>query len=330
MQTKAIEILLTFMLYFIELSLLFIAMTMAVKYLNMRFNNVFKRFLTNNIFGYFKAILLGALTPFCSCSTIPLFKALLESDVKPSICVAYLLTSPLLNPVIIAMFILSFGLDIAVYYGIFVVFSVFICSFLLSFVNSSLLIKTNVNSSLLIKTKPKKYSTAFKPTQISNSHLQNAIFTTKANNTCCVKTFNNTKATLSLKELFQEALREYKKIFVYLCIGMMIGAFLYGFVPQGFLEQTLSKFGAFSIVFAALIAILLYVRIEAIIPIGLGLMGAGVPLGAVMSFLIAGGGCSLPELILLKSIVKNIFLILFVAIILAMAIGFGLILYYGI
>lgn len=320
MQTKAIEILLTFMLYFVELSLLFIATTMAVKYLNMRFNNVFKRFLTNNIFGYFKAILLGALTPFCSCSTIPLFKALLESDVKPSICVAYLLTSPLLNPVIIAMFILSFGLDIAVYYGIFVVFSVFICSFLLSFVNSS----------LLIKTKPKKYSTAFKPTQISNSHLQNAIFTTKANNTCCVKTFNNIKATLSLKELFQEALREYKKIFVYLCIAMMIGAFLYGFVPQGFLEQTLSKFGAFSIVFAALIAILLHVRIEAIIPVGLGLIAAGVPLGAVMSFLIAGGGCSLPELILLKSIVKNIFLILFVAIILAMAIGFGLILYYGI
>lgn len=290
MQTKAIEILLTFMLYFVELSLLFIAMTMAVQYLNMRFNNVFKRFLTNNIFGYFKAILLGALTPFCSCSTIPLFKALLESDVKPSICVAYLLTSPLLNPVIIAMFILSFGLDIAVYYVIFVVFSVFICSFLLSFVNSS----------LLIKTKPKKYSTAFKPTQISNSHLQNAIFTTKANNTCCVKTFNNTKATLSLKELFQEALREYKKIFVYLCIAMMIGTFLYGFVPQGFLEQTLSKFGAFSIVFAALIAILLHVRIEAIIPIGLGLIEAGVPLGAVMSFLIAGGGCSLPELILLK------------------------------
>lgn len=81
---------------------------------------------------------------------------------------------------------------------------------------------------------------------------------------------------------------------------MAIGAFIHDFIPQGSLESVLKEFGYFGVVIAAFVALLLYIRVEAIIPIGLGLINAGVPLGVIMSLLIAGGGCSLPELILLK------------------------------
>ena len=80
--------------------------------------------------------------------------------------------------------------------------------------------------------------------------------------------------------------------------------------------------------FAAFIGILLYVRVEVIIPIGVALLGVGINEGVIMSFLIAGAGCSLPELILLKSIFKLNFLALFVGLVLCIAIGFGMIIYF--
>ena len=98
-----------FSIYFIELSLLFLAINFCVTLLQQRFQTLLQKMLKNNIFGYIKAILLGALTPFCSCSTIPLFYGLLQAKIPLSIACAYLLTSPLLNPVILGMIVFAFG-----------------------------------------------------------------------------------------------------------------------------------------------------------------------------------------------------------------------------
>ena len=103
---------------------------------------------------------------------------------------------------------------------------------------------------------------------------------------------------------------------------MGIGAFLHGFVPQGSLES-LKDFDLWAVPLASLISIFLYMRVESLIPIGIELMNAGLPLGIVMSMLIAGGGCSLPEVILLKSLFKPKLLFIFVAQILGIAILFG-------
>ena len=108
---------------------------------------------------------------------------------------------------------------------------------------------------------------------------------------------------------------------------MGIGACIHGFVPQEFIQNHLSNFGFFGVVFAAFIGVLLYIRVEAIIPIGLALLGVGVHEGIIFSFLIAGAGCSLPELILLQSIFTMRFLAIFVSLILFIAIGFGGIMY---
>lgn len=143
--------------------------------------------------------------------------------------------------------------------------------------------------------------------------------------TCCAK--NPTKESETklnvFKKYWNQSFADYKKILPYLVIGMAIGAFIHDFIPQGSLESVLKEFGYFGVVIAAFVALLLYIRVETIIPIGLGLINAGVPLGVIMSLLIAGGGCSLPELILLKSIFTLRLLLLFMAMVLGIAIRFG-------
>lgn len=95
-----------FLYLFTELSVLFIAISFLVSIINQKYEGIFSKQLAGDkISSYFKAIFLGALTPFCSCSTIPLLRAFLEAKVKLSIALAYLFTSPLINPIIFPCFL---------------------------------------------------------------------------------------------------------------------------------------------------------------------------------------------------------------------------------
>lgn len=93
-------------------------------------------------------------------------------------------------------------------------------------------------------------------------------------------------------------MKNYKKLLPY------IGAFIHGFIPQEILQKYLNGNENLSIVLAAFLGIFLYLRVETIIPIGLALLQMGISQEVIMSFLIAGAGCSLPELILLKQMFK--------------------------
>ncbi|MDT3328762.1 permease, partial [Campylobacter coli] len=110
----------------------------------------------------------------------------------------------------------------------------------------------------------------------------------------------------------------------YIVIAVLIGAFIHDFIPQEILQKYLSGNEILSIILAAFFGVLLYLRAETIIPIGLILLQMGISQGVIMSFLIAGAGCSLPELVLLKQMFKMKFLLLFIAIILSIAISFGM------
>ncbi|EJI2482422.1 organoarsenical efflux permease ArsP, partial [Campylobacter jejuni] len=123
---------------------------------------------------------------------------------------------------------------------------------------------------------------------------------------------------------FKESLKNYKKLLPYIVVAVFIGAFIHGFIPQEILQKYLNGNEILSIVLAAFLGIFLYLRVETIIPIGLALLQMGISQGVIMSFLIAGAGCSLPELILLKQMFKIKFLFLFVMIILGVAISFGI------
>lgn len=109
----------------------------------------------------------------------------------------------------------------------------------------------------------------------------------------------------------------------YIALGMGIGALLHGVVPRDYF-LLFGDMGMLGVVLAAVLGVGLYVRAEMVIPLGLVLIEQQVPLGVVMSFLIAGAGCSLPELILLRSMFQWRMLGLFVLMVLGVAVGFGL------
>ncbi|EOA0671283.1 organoarsenical efflux permease ArsP [Campylobacter jejuni] len=300
-----------FLYLFTELSVLFIAISFLVSIINQKYEGIFKKQLAGDkISSYFKAIFLGALTPFCSCSTIPLLRAFLEAKVKLSVALAYLLTSPLINPIIFSMLFITFGLKLSLTYVVFLVFLIFIVSFVFSkFKEESFLkhIPKNTKSNIFTQT---------------THNPSNFIFKQKS---CCANTQDKPKnITINYKELFKESLKNYKKLLPYIVVAVFIGAFIHGFIPQEILQKYLNGNEILSIVLAAFLGIFLYLRVETIIPIGLALLQMGISQGVIMSFLIAGAGCSLPELILLKQMFKIKFLFLFVMIILGVAISFGI------
>ncbi|EAI7525074.1 organoarsenical efflux permease ArsP [Campylobacter jejuni] len=300
-----------FLYLFTELSVLFIAISFLVSIINQKYEGIFKKQLAGDkISSYFKAIFLGALTPFCSCSTIPLLRAFLEAKVKLSVALAYLFTSPLINPIIFSMLFITFGLKLSLTYVVFLVFLIFIVSFVFSkFKEESFLkhIPKNTKSNIFTQT---------------THNPSNFIFKQKS---CCANTQDKPKnITINYKELFKESLKNYKKLLPYIVVAVFIGAFIHGFIPQEILQKYLNGNEILSIVLAAFLGIFLYLRVEIIIPIGLALLQMGISQGVIMSFLIAGAGCSLPELILLKQMFKIKFLFLFVMIILGVAISFGI------
>ncbi len=300
-----------FLYLFTELSVLFIAISFLVSIINQKYEGIFKKQLAGDkISSYFKAIFLGALTPFCSCSTIPLLRAFLEAKVKLSIALAYLFTSPLINPIIFSMLFVTFGLKLSLIYVVFLIFLIFIISFVFSkFKEDSFLkhIPKNTKSSIFTQ---------------SAHNPSNFIFKQKS---CCANTQDKPKnITINYKELFKESLKNYKKLLPYIVVAVFIGAFIHGFIPQEILQKYLNGNEILSIALAAFLGIFLYLRVETIIPIGLALLQMGISQGVIMSFLIAGAGCSLPELILLKQMFKIKFLFLFVMIILGVAISFGI------
>ncbi|EAK1372956.1 organoarsenical efflux permease ArsP [Campylobacter coli] len=300
-----------FLYLFTELSVLFIAISFLVSIIDQKYEGIFKKQLAGDkISSYFKAIFLGALTPFCSCSTIPLLRAFLEAKVKLSVALAYLFTSPLINPIIFSMLSITFGLKLSLTYVVFLVFLIFIVSFVFSkFKEESFLkhIPKNTKSNIFTQT---------------THNPSNFIFKQKS---CCANTQDKPKnITINYKELFKESLKNYKKLLPYIVVAVFIGAFIHGFIPQEILQKYLNGNEILSIVLAAFLGIFLYLRVETIIPIGLALLQMGISQGVIMSFLIAGAGCSLPELILLKQMFKIKFLFLFVMIILGVAISFGI------
>ncbi|EAH4618945.1 organoarsenical efflux permease ArsP [Campylobacter jejuni] len=300
-----------FLYLFTELSVLFIAISFLVSIINQKYEGIFKKQLAGDkISSYFKAIFLGALTPFCSCSTIPLLRAFLEAKVKLSVALAYLFTSPLINPIIFSMLFVTFGLKLSLTYVVFLIFLIFIISFVFSkFKEESFLKHTPKNTKSSIFTQ-------------SAHNPSNFIFKQKS---CCTNTQDKSKnITINYKELFKESLKNYKKLLPYIVVAVFIGAFIHGFIPQEILQKYLNGNEILSIVLAAFLGIFLYLRVETIIPIGLALLQMGISQGVIMSFLIAGAGCSLPELILLKQMFKMKFLFLFVMIILGVAISFGI------
>ncbi|WP_232087576.1 permease [Campylobacter sp. 2014D-0216] len=335
MWDKILIILQDFLVLLGEISILFILVSMFVAFVNEKYSKFFETHLKSDGFGsYVKAILLGALTPFCSCSSIPLLNAFLRAGVPLGVCMAYLITSPLINPIIIVMFIVSFGVKITLLYIGFLLGVILFLAFGISKINTKVFFNDDFLNNELQEGQINSCCSSAKSSQFftqSSCCSSSKITQSTTKSTCCSSnnpSLNFTKPKTQFKKYFTQSFQEYKKIFPYIFVGMAIGAIIHGVFPQNFFETYLIDYGVLGVFVAAFMGVLLYMNCTAMIPVALALTTSGVPLGIMMSFLIAGAGCSLPELILLKRIFKTNFLVLFASMIVMIAISFGLLMFF--
>nr|WP_272878497.1 permease [Clostridium sp. Cult3] len=281
-----------------ELILLFIGISFFVALIQIYLSkDKIKRILTtprkglNSVLG----AILGAVTPFCSCSTVPILVGLLKSGAPFSGTISFLLTSPILNPAIIALFLTFFGMKATIIYSAFTfVFAVIAGLFLdkLGFEREvkNVSIKGDNSDELVYE-------------DIEGTFLE--------------------KNKIAFKHGFLEALVLFRQVFPYLLLGAGIGSFIYEFVPQDLLSNFAGKSNILSVPIAAIIGIPMYIRTETMIPIARILIDKGVGYGTMVALIIGGAGASIPELSLLGSIFKKKMMIAFVLSIFTVAIITG-------
>lgn len=289
----------TFLYLFGELFALFIAISFLVALLQIWVSkDRIKRLLTrpHKVENAILGALLGSVTPFCSCSTIPVLVGLFKSGAPFSGAISFLMTSPILNPAIIALLLVFFGpLPTVVYALITFVFAICV-GLLLDKLGFSRYVK-NVN--------------------VSGGCGCEDITWEKLEGTFWQKQWQ------ACKYAVKDAIGLFKGVIGWLLLGAGIGAFIYGFVPTELLENFAGADNLWAIPLAAVIGIPMYIRVETMIPIAGILMEKGVSAGVVIALILGGAGCSIPEVSLLNSIFKKPMVVTFVLYILLVAIGTG-------
>lgn len=284
----------TFLMLFGELFGLFIGISFVVALLQIYISQErIKRILTtprkglNSVLG----ALLGAVTPFCSCSTIPVLVGLFKSGAPFNGAISFLLTSPILNPAIITLLTAFFGIKATIVYAIF--------TFAFAVIMGLVLDKAGFE----------KY---VKNVSIKGGH-QDGVCWENLQGSFWQKQWQAIK--LSLKD----ALGLFKGVVLFLLLGAGIGAFIYEFVPTDLLANFAGAGSLWAVPLAAIVGIPMYIRTETMIPIASILIAKGVAPGVMIALILGGAGASIPEVSLLNSIFKKKLVVAFVTCIFAVA-----------
>lgn len=277
-----------------ELILLFVGITFLVGLLQAyipeeRIRSVLagKRQGVGNVIG----ATFGALTPFCSCSTIPILLGLLEVGIPFGVCMSFLLASPLLNPIIISLLVALIGVvPTAVYAAVTFTAAVGI-GWLLGRLGYGRYVKD-----VMVEGRPEPCD-------------------------CAVAVSHGTR----IRSAFSFAVSLFRQVLPYLLLGAGIGAFIYGFIPEGLIVSLAGPNNPLAIPVAAVIGVPMYIRAETIIPISAVLLEKGMGIGAVMALIIGGAGASIPEVTLLAAIFERRLVAAFVVTILTVAVLAGVV-----
>ncbi|MEB7798857.1 permease [Staphylococcus xylosus] len=283
------EFIKTFLMLFFELLLLFIVVSFIVSLIQQVVSEEkIKKLLSkpNKAVNYILGMIFGAVTPFCSCSTIPILAGLLNSKVPFGPAMSFLIASPLMNPLMIFMLWALLGWKVAIVY--FVVLAIF------SILTGLVFSKMNLAES-------------YKGVNVKGDGF-----------------FAN-KTGSRFKQALNDAWAFLYPMLPYLFIGVFIGAFIYGFIPEEFITKYASGDGFISVFIASVIGIPMYIRPETMLPIAEALVSKGMSLGTVVALIIGGAGASIPEVVLLSKLFKKKFVVSFVIAILVVAIATGLI-----
>ncbi len=237
-----------------------------------------RRILSHNreYVGNVLAALLGTVTPFCSCSAVPLFIGFVESGVPLGVTFSFLVSAPMVNEVALIMLWGMFGWKIALIY-----------------IGTGLMVAI-VSVIIIGRLKMEK-------------HVQDYVWQMQVGNSEIVEQ--------TWPERFAYA-KEYtsgllKKIWPYVVIGIGIGGFIHGYVPQDFLAKWAGRDNPFAVPIAVALGVPLYSNAAGVIPIVQALTAKGMAMGTVLAFMMAVTALSLPEAIILKNVLKNRLLAVF-------------------
>jgi uncharacterized membrane protein YraQ (UPF0718 family) len=225
----------------------------------------------SNVSARFMAVGLGAVTPFCSCSSIPLFIGFLEAGIPLGVTLSFLIASPMINEVAVVVLASVIGVKMTAIYvatGLTVAF---------------------VGGFVLERFRLERWVEEY----VWKIHMGEA---------------PRAAPDISLKGRHEYALAQVReivgRIWKFVLIGVAVGALIHGYVPEDFVARIAGDGGFLSVVGAVLVGVPLYSDAVSIIPIAEVLLGKGVPLGTVLAFMMAVTALSLPEMLILRKVVK--------------------------
>lgn len=273
--------------------------------------------------GVLKGAALGAITPFCSCSTIPIVVGLIQAKVRFATVAAFLLASPLLNPIVLGAMVVLFGPRVTVIYGgVAFGFTVIAASLWEQFGLASEVKKVRV-----VRRAPVAASVA--PGGVEGSTGVDAARSGVREDGDDGDDGDDGEPASwrGLRAESPQALRSsmalLRQMIVPLVIGVGIGAVIYGAAPTELLASVAGPDNPFAILVAAIAGIPLYIRAVAALPIGSALLEAGVGLGPIFALIIGGAGASIPEVSLLTGIFRPKLVVVFVVTIIGVAVAGG-------
>lgn len=235
----------------------------------------------NKYVGNILASLLGIITPFCSCSAIPLFLGFVQAGVPLGTTFSFLIASPMINEVALVLLLGMFGWKIALIY--------IVSGLIISIVSGIIIGKLKVENL-----------------------VESFVFDNKINGSVDLP-------KLSRKERINYAL-DYtkdilKKVWLYILIGVGVGAWIHGYLPADFLAQYAGADKWYAVPLAVIIGIPLYSNAAGIIPLVSALTEKGVAMGTTLAFMMSVTALSLPEFMILKKVMKTKLILIFAGIV---------------
>lgn len=224
-------------------------------------------------FEYFMASLFGTVTPFCSCSSVPLFIGFVKGGIPLGVTFSFLVTSPLVNEVAIGLFIGLFGVKTTIIY---VVIGV-----LLGTISGMILQRLNLE----------RHLSPWVQQVLENSQRETEQFEA-----------DKTSFKDRLPSIWKETKTILMEILPYVVVGIAIGALMHGYIPEGFFEKYMGKDNWFAVPIATLLAVPMYSGASGVLPVVQVLVSKGIPLGTAIAFMMGVVGLSLPEAMLLKKV----------------------------
>ncbi|HAN57297.1 MAG TPA: hypothetical protein DCQ77_14395 [Betaproteobacteria bacterium] len=232
----------------------------------------------SNLSARFTAVGLGAVTPFCSCSSVPLFIGFVEAGIPLGVTLSFLIASPMINEVAVVVLASAIGWKFTALYVV------------------TGLTVALIGGFVLERFKPERW-------------VEDYVWKIRMGEAARIEPDNSLAArhTYAMGQVREIVGRIWK----YVLIGVGVGALIHGFVPADFVVRVAGGGGALSVLAAVLIGVPLYSDAVGIIPIAEVLLHKGVPIGTVLAFMMAVTALSFPEMIILRKVVKWPLLALF-------------------